>query len=336
MLTLFRRAAVAAFGVEFLFVFLLGGAVQLIGLLSNTGMTVLLAGMSIAVLSVDMLWRGRLATPSVIVWGMIAAAVLCTSWALAESPPLYLAGSLIWVVVPAATYYLVRGGLRSLPVAVIIKMFVAVSVIQLPVMALQRLFYDQIAGTAVQEIAYVDIVFGTFFVKADHSLSFLLLALIIFALFNPRARTLLPYRRYLIGLWIVTILFTNSHMGHLLLMVVLIGYAFDRVRPRCDRALQVIGATLTIAVVCVGVIIFLASRVPDLQVLSSRLARQVTLGESVARYAVILLILSEPISLLGHGPFSYYNPITKEWGIHGGHTWWHMLWSHRHSPILLC
>jgi len=89
-----------------------------------------------------------------------------------------------FIFIPLMMYYLVKSYLTNKNIISVIKLSIKIAVIQLPIVLLQILLYDKIQPFIKYGIAKIDFDFGTFYAADDPAMSFFLIALIIFVLFD--------------------------------------------------------------------------------------------------------------------------------------------------------
>jgi hypothetical protein len=247
------------------------------------------------------------------------ALVLAISAAMNSSPLLIVLGASLSLLLPLIVAPVVFRGVEELGAVIVLRTLALISLLQFPVMALQRLTYEGLPFYREQGIEYVDTAFGTMFIKSDHVVGFLLISLLVFTLFNRTARYVLPYRVLLIPYWAFTILFTNSKISHLLLVVVVLIYSVDVIRRRVPSFILILLFLVAPIFVYVG---STHSRIDrwDIETIGVPYVDAVESEERLPRFAPIMIFLTQPVSIFGHGPFSYYNPISEVWGIRAGHS----------------
>ncbi len=298
-------------------VFLLGGVLQLLGVVTVTQLTLVISFLLWSHFLFTLVTNKRLSNGIFYFWGLVATAAIIVSAWINSTPSSYLIGSLLAVLVPLSILQFVaaltkRGRLRD-----VVRILVFISVLQLPIMLIQKIFYDELSSMASQPIDYIDIAYGTFFLKSDHALAFLMLCLVVFTLLNNASHTVIRWRRPLLILWTGTIALSNSKIAVLLLLLVFSGYLFGRQRQKVLASLLLVLAG--------GLLVYLGAPHVDMvtgEIYERGLAR-IESGDAVDRYAPLIVFALEPMSWFGNGPFSYYNPLTKEWGIQGGHSQWY-------------
>lgn len=134
-------------------------------------------------------------------------------------------------VLGGAVYYAVKVHLDRDNVPRIIQTLYLIGYIQLPIVVLQFLSYDRLPAPLRNFVAPQDIGVGTFDLNADFSLAFFCIALVVFALFNDRAGTVLTYPR-LAAAWLsLTVFVTNAEMQQFLLVIVWLFYGLRNLRP---------------------------------------------------------------------------------------------------------
>lgn len=191
--------------------------------------------------------------------------------------------------------------------------FKVLIVIQLPIILIQKYGYDILIkfNNSNQFIGDYDFMFGSFFIKADHSLGFFLLIYLLAAIFKYRREgNQLPW--FLTGYICVTILMLESNLTKLLFFIVLAYYGIIW----ANKKVRYSGV---IAVFIVGyVMLNLALSVPKIQTELYFLLNKYTVTESVKatergyakRPQIVISYIQESLKIIGEGPYDYFNLLT--------------------------
>ena len=75
------------FKLQFWLIFVLGGVFQVLGVVSKTKLTIILAGLTLVCIFVDTLRHARLRQPSIYAAALPALAVTILSWLVNQAPP---------------------------------------------------------------------------------------------------------------------------------------------------------------------------------------------------------------------------------------------------------
>ena len=129
-------------------------------------------------------------------------------------------------------YYLVARFISSDNIVKIIRICVIISVIQLPVILLQIVMYDKLPFSWTRLSVPVDFAFGTFNYKCDYAMSFFLVSLTIFLLFDHK-RNYIVKRRMLLAIYLtLTIMIANAQVVKIIIILVWSVYMLRNFRPR--------------------------------------------------------------------------------------------------------
>ncbi len=302
-------------------VFLLGGSLQIFGLITNTVLTVSIILLIMVTIIISSIYNGKLRYAKWYLWATASAAILIVSASYAQKDLLYSVASVLNVLTPWAILIFVLITIRKLDSRQIFRYFLFISALQLPVIFLQRISYEHISQIATQRVEYIDIGFGTFFLKADHSLGFFLLCMVVYVLFSPSSKMSGIERCSWLVLWTLTIFSINSKISHLLFLVVISFFLFSKL-------IGISGVKYLMLFLAVVIITILPLQFQIMDPLHQLDLQYSSLKDhdTIPRWGPLIIFLYEPVSWIGNGPFSYYDPISKQWGLMGGHSQWYSLY----------
>ncbi|MEB8328227.1 hypothetical protein OO009_02570 [Flavobacteriaceae bacterium KMM 6897] len=194
--------------------------------------------------------------------------------------------------------------------------FKVLILIQLPIILIQKYGYDFLIkfNNSNQSIGDYDFMFGSFFIKADHSLGFFLLIYLLAIIFQYRRGGAKQIQWLLIGYICFTILLLESNLTKLLFFIVLTYYgviwANKRVRYSGIIAIFIVGY----------VMLNLALSVPKIQTELYFLKNKYTVSESVKatergyakRPQIVISYIQDSLKIIGEGPYDYFNLLTGE------------------------
>jgi hypothetical protein len=194
--------------------------------------------------------------------------------------------------------------------------FKVLILIQLPIILTQKYGYDFLIkfNNSNQSIGDYDFMFGSFFIKADHSLGFFLLLYLLAIIFQYRRGGAKQIPWLLIGYICVTILLLESNLTKLLFFIVLTYYAVlwanKRVRYSGIIAISIVGY----------IMLNLALTVPKIQTELYFLKNKYTVSESVKatergyakRPQIVISYIQDSLKIIGEGPYDYFNLLTGE------------------------
>ncbi len=219
-----------------------------------------------------------------------------------------------FVIVPYSMYYLVRIYINPQNIRRILNLSMMLAMLQLPVVLVQRLFYEQLIPLSVISIEPNDFTTGTFYVKNDPALNIFLFGLILFLLFDPKHNYFVRNRMFKAAWFSLAILLSHSLISHLMLFGV---WGYYLLRGKKIRAVFSVGLASLALVITLA---YLGATQQWLWQLSHA-ARQLSIREvadeevflmgGYSRGAAILYYISRPLSLFGDGPSKYYDPLTR-------------------------
>jgi hypothetical protein len=301
--------------------FLIGGSMQLVGLGSNSLLTI---GISLLIL-LDLLFKlivkRRYLPIKIFPFLVITILILVSSAINYTRLDLWTFYFWVFVAVPFTVYYLVKSNLGNFDFNKLINFLIFVAVLQLPVMMLQGVFYKQLATISARSIAEVDISYGTFFLANDHALGYLVLSLTTFLLFN-NYKTQYFHKFVYIGYFVLTILVSNSKISFLLLSIILIAYFLLKADTKMIVGVS-FGALLLIAVVTVlpdfynfveEKTVYIMGKVSSGENEAYLLQKAIEKGNA-DRTQIFYYYVNHPLRYFGEGPYNYYNPVTKKFNL---------------------
>ena len=218
-----------------------------------------------------------------------------------------------FLIVSYATYLIAYNYFNFPNKKDIFKICLIVGLIQMPVVILQKTFYNQIMSFSRVEISYLDISAGTFFVKDDPAMSIFLLGIILILLFNKTISV--KYRALIIGILLITIFLAGSKILQLSSIIILGVYFLREFSIKKMFYVFIIGLFGLYALS--GTSLFKERKE---QITKAYI--QATFQESgnleafksgrYSRNAAVLYYLNQPIKWFGDGPGKYFNVATRE------------------------
>lgn len=309
----------AFFYLLFVICFIVGGSAQFLGIISNTATTIILISMYSVYLMTKVCFTMK------VKWSFIFIVLMLFSLDIVISGKIHHRGGLrtfiylLYALVPFCSFYFINEYVTSDNIKSILRYFIIISIVQLPVLIFQYSFYPYLMAITRVQVRDEDIGFGTFFLKADAAMGTFILFLIVFILFDKRS-SFIKNKNLLVAWLILTLTICGSKISILLLFLIFLGGFISKHRK--NYALM-IGFTLCIS------LFFVKYSGPLLQAIVSEYSRVDSWEnvDQVPRYAPLLIFASKPISFLGDGPFTFYDPVTNNWLYGGGHSLWYFLYS---------
>jgi hypothetical protein len=213
-------------------------------------------------------------------------------------------------------YYLVSVAVDEKNISRILRFLVIVACVQLPVVLLQWWSFDSLPASLKVDVGVIDYGFGTFNYKTDYSLSFLLILLVTWLLFDEKRGRIIRYRWPVI-LWLsLTVLVLNAQILKVSIVLVWGVYLITHLRLRamlaalCGAAILWFGAD----------VMYQAGWLTEspVQVIyrfqyESRRADDPSryLEGNYDRWSGLWFLLSGKVPLLGDGPSVYTDAVTR-------------------------
>lgn len=211
----------------------------------------------------------------------------------------------------------------------VMRIIYFIAVIQLPVIIFQRFIYPYLPERLILESSLTDFGMGTF--AGDTAMAFALIGLVVLLLFDRNVKRFIKWRWFL-AVWLsLTVLFSNSQIQHITIILVWGVYFLSHLQLRNIF----IGI---LSVICVAGLIILLSQsslmtYPLMQSTLTKLSAvtqifddnvdyEKFLSGKHARNAAISYYINQPIKWIGDGPGSAYDTSTGVRSIGGwGHIY---------------
>lgn len=300
-------------------VYFIGGFFQFFLGIPSTVYSILVLGLIYLIALLTILVRnGKVPRSNIILFCLLYVILIIVSGSINNSDIKKIILYFIFPLVPLGVFLAVDGLISA---GVNVKklssfFFKALIIIQLPIILIQKYGYDFLIrfNNSNQFIGDYDFMFGSFFLKADHSLGFFLLTYFLATIFQFRkgGRKQMPW--VLIGYICVTILLLESNLTKLMFFIVLTYYGVIWANKR-------VRYSGVIAIFLVGYVMFnLALSVPKIQTELFFLKNKYTVSESVKavergyakRPQIVISYIQESLKIIGEGPYDYYNLLTGE------------------------
>lgn len=211
-------------------------------------------------------------------------------------------------------YYLVEVFIDRTNIAKIVKLCIAVSLIQLPMVLLQWFAFDRLPARWTEEAGITDFGFGTFSYKADYAMAFFLCLLVIFLLFD-RDRSHIIRHRWAVALWLtLTILIANAQMVKPIVLLVWGAYL---IRHLGVKTLLYVGVASVIIIVMIELLSGYGLLTQEVTLFAKLLVPSGPpdvsgyLSGSYSRFGALQYFLDRGITLLGDGPSRYFDVFSR-------------------------
>lgn len=328
----------------FIWVFVIGGTAQLFGLISNTKSTIFLSSFIFCYLFLIVIRRFKIKIGFIELLYFIFILSIVASGYFNNIPFYRVISYFIYPLVTYSVYLFMKNSINKDNICHIMKFFLIISFLQLPLVFIQKLTSEKISSLSGGQVGAHDVAFGSFYLASDISLCFFLLAFLIYIFFEETAcyffkNTAIRYA-CIISI-IFTIFLTNSKISHFILLLILCYYPLSK--KFCQKRILLLGLVSLIFLGSLGVI---ESKVDYLDDLYGRLnissgdidmeVGNYSTPKNVPRWGPVLIFLTSDFKIFGDGPFDFYDPISKEWKYGGGHSQIYWLYNDIGFLGLLC
>jgi len=320
----FKIFYIISFYFVVIFTFLLGGFSQFFIGLSNTALTFFLTGIMLINYVFYALLKNKIVVNKIIYISIVYILIIFFSSLINHSKFFATLIYLIFPILPLSIYLFtfINTKEKYISKAKITKLFFFIAIIQLPIILLQKVFYNQLIdfNQSNQKIASFDFLFGSFFLKSDHSLGFFLLLIILIIILNiGEIKQKLSFPTLTIFYLGLTILLTQSNVSKLMLGFILIIWisikAYTKYRDKTLFKLSVIIVIST--VMAAGY--YLKDSEMAIKQLGGNYQKQLSVNKSLSDYnkgtakrsqIIVVAINKLKFKWLGDGPYSYFDILT--------------------------
>jgi len=301
------------FKLIFLLVFCFSGLLSIFSIISRqfnyrNGITV-----SLLILPLVLLYGFKL--DRVTLWHVVLSVVILLSGLVNQSTIQQIIFFLRNVIFSYLIYNLVQLCVNQQNIRQIIKWCVMVALVQLPMILIQKAIYPLLPTAVHQRIYAIDIGTGSFDITNDAGMTFFLVLIIIFLLFDNK-RNYFIQRKWLILPWLtLTIFIAEAELLKLVALMVwgiyfLVKFRVKKVFYSLLILIILIGTMAAFGVFNKPIESMLKTIQGSLSV--SENATEKFLSGSYARGAALNYYLTRGISLLGDGPSKYLDIYTRE------------------------
>lgn len=312
-----------SFYFAFATIFLFGGVVQFFFGISNTGLTLLLCALFYFNYFLYVLMNNnKVLVNKLILTAFIYVLIIVISGFVNSTHIINLILYNIFPLLPlgAFLFFYINKQKNYIDFFKILKIALFIASIQLPILLVQRYFYDFLIlfNKSGQEIASFDFLFGSFFLKSDHSLGFFLLSCIIIIAFNlGNVKSNIKNPSLFIIYFSITLLLAESNISKALLLLllaylVIVSFYSSLIRVKVIRR-------IILGIVFAGVLALLYN-IRNIDVITSKVGgtfeRHFTVeksyrffleGTAKREQIVIAAINSIDTKFIGDGPYSYFD-----------------------------
>ena len=308
------------FGIVFI-IFLGGGVMQFLFGLSNTVITFLLVVFMFAVYLFYANFRAQVLWTSILRYSLLLSVWIVLVGLIRGSHPVSIATYLIFPLLPLSVhgFFFINYKEGFLTEREICRFFFLIAILQFPVLLIQKNFYDQliVLNNSGQIIEWFDFMFGTFFIKSDHSLGAFLLLMVGLLLIKNQLFSFSKQERWIwVGYLSLTLFLTESNISKLFLIVLLSSYLVIPLYKKLKSSVLF----RVVALVFVLGIAYIGYSIKDEQIIKDRLGGSFEKQTSLAtaekyydlgtakRFQIIIVAYNKiPTKWIGDGPYSYFD-----------------------------
>ncbi|WP_026813646.1 hypothetical protein [Arenibacter certesii] len=304
-----------------LITFVFGGSIQYLFGVSNTVLTFFITGCLFMVYGLYALLKLRVVVNRVVFIAIAYILLILLTAAIRNSSLILTITYLIFPLLPLAVYLFSFINYKEEYISFqrIFRTFFYIALIQLPVLLIQKNFYDVLIrfNNSTQKIEWYDFMFGTFFIKSDHSLGIFLLIVIAIILFKQeKVKRIIKYRYASIVYLGITLFMTESNISKLILVIILSTIIIIPLYIKYSKTLKfkIVVGLLVLAIVSAGYSVrnkdFIQKRLGgslEQQFSLKNAERFYELG-TAKRFHIVMVAYSKiKTKWIGDGPYSYFD-----------------------------
>jgi len=309
------------------FTFIFGGALQFLMGVSNTILTISINLLLILFCFIYIFLKKKVLFNKVVFSFLIYVGLIFFSAIINSTSLLKFLIYLNFAILPFSIFYFffINQKENYLTKISLNKTLLTIALIQLPVLLVQRNFYNTLIefNNNNQFIASVDFLFGSFFLKSDHSLGFFLLLIIINLIFKVNRNFDFINNRFLISIYLsFTLMLSESNISKALLISTWAVFILISIYRKIPKSFFTRKFFIVISIIFLSTIAYNAK---NLNYITSRLGgtieKNFTVERSLKFYEegnakrlqiLIVAINSLDIKIIGDGPYSYFDIRTGE------------------------
>jgi hypothetical protein len=307
-----------------LITFVFGGLLQYFIGISNTIITFLIVVLMYVVYILYVLLKGRIVLNRVVFFSITYLILIIVSAIINKRDLISTLIYFIFPLLPLGVFFFCYINYKESIISQnkIFKLFYYISLIQLPILLLQINFYGFFISfnNSGQKIDWYDFMFGSFFIKSDHSLALFLLFIIASIIFSMSKRVeLVKYPILSIIYLSVTVFLTESNISKVFLVILLLIAIIVPlyIKYKNSYKFKVSAAILFLIIISIGYGIrdqkFVQNRLGGAfeRQYSMRISeKQYKLGTAKRGQILIMVVNKLKTKWIGDGPYSYFNILT--------------------------
>lgn len=304
-----------------LITFVFGGAIQFLFGISNTVLTFLIVIYCFLVYLLYAILKRRIVLNWVVLFAIAYVFLIFFTATVRHSNVIAALIYLIFPLLPLAVYLFGFVNYKEgyISFRKIFAIFYYIALLQLPILLIQKNFYHLLIGfnNSNQKIEWFDFMFGTFFLKSDHSLGIFILMIIAIILFkNDKVNNVAKWPKISILYLSITLFMTESNISKLFFVVLISASILGPMYQKHKNSLRFkIGAFLFVAALAMT-----GYLIKDQKFIQKRLGgtfeKQISLKnaekfykDGTAKRFQIVMVAASTIKTkwIGDGPYSYFD-----------------------------
>lgn len=317
----FKVLYILAFYLITLIIFVFGGALQYLLGISNTMLTFFLVVFIFSVYAIYAILKQRIVLNRITFFSIAYLSFIILIGLIRNSNIISILTYLIFPLMPLAVFLFSYINYKESYISFqkIFRLYFYISLIQLPVLLVQKNFYNLLIGinNSGQKIEWFDFMFGTFFIKSDHSLGIFILIIVATILFKPeKIKNIVKWPKISILYLCVTLFMTESNISKLFLVILLSTFfiiPFYKKHAKTLRfkiAVGLLASTVLFAGYSVRNKDFIQNRLGGKleQQFSIKNAEKFYKLKTAKRFQIVMVAYSKiKTKWIGDGPYSYFN-----------------------------
>lgn len=303
-------------------VFIIGGVLQFFIGIPNTVMTIGLIFLMLFNYFLYVSVKKKVVLNKVILFAALYFLLIFLSGLINKSHILNIAIYCIFPLLPLSTYlfFYVNKTEKYIKIKNVYKLFIIIGIIQLPILLIQRNFFDFLIvfNNSGQSIIPVDFLFGSFLLKSDHSLGCFILLLCLTLLFNVNnVREHIKYPILISTYLTISLMLSESNISKAMLILVWVAFIANILYKKIRSSTLFKRILLGFAIISVSVVLY---NIRNIDLITTRLGGTLEKNYTVKKsyqffqrgiakreQIVISAIHKLDTKYIGDGPYSYFD-----------------------------
>lgn len=317
----FKQLYLLSFYTITLITFVFGGSIQFLLGISNTILTFFLTGLLFFVYMLYAIYRQKLVFNKIGFVSIIYVGIVLITAIIRHSSLVLALTYLIFPLLPLGVYLFSYINYKENYISheKVLKIFYKIALFQLPIMLAQKYFFYFLIkfNNSGQTIEWFDFMFGSFFIKSDHSLGVFLLLIIAIILFKANSiKGIIKFPKLALLYLVITLFLTESNISKLFAGILISTFIIIPIYKKYKGTLvfKISVLALTASILSVGYSLrekqFIQNK------LGGTLERQFSMESAekfyelgtAKRFQIVLVAVKKiKTKYLGDGPYSYFD-----------------------------